>query len=90
MAKRRLPTRPKTRLPARPRNAELSDASLLDVLDNVLNNGVVLHGEVLLGVANVDLIYLKLSLLAAAVDKLSGERKSGETSKAARHPQRGR
>jgi hypothetical protein len=57
-----------------PKLATRSDAgesSLLDVIDNVLNHGVVLHGEVILGVANVDLIYAKLSVLLAAMDKLS-------------------
>ena len=50
--------------------AELEEASLLDVIDNVLNHGVVLHGDLILGVANVDLIYAKLSLLLAALDKI--------------------
>jgi hypothetical protein len=50
--------------------SEAADTSLLDVIDNVLNHGVVLHGEVILGVANVDLIYAKLSVLLAAMDKL--------------------
>ena len=45
------------------------ESSLLDVLDNVLNRGAVVEGDVVLGVANVDLIYLKLSVLLAAVDK---------------------
>ena len=51
-------------------SGEASDeSSLLDVLDNVLNRGAVVEGDVVLGVANVDLIYLKLSVLLAAVDK---------------------
>jgi hypothetical protein len=45
-------------------------SSLLDVLDNVLNRGAVLNGDVVLGVANVDLVYVKLSVLLAAVDKV--------------------
>ena len=51
-------------------HSEVAESSLLDVIDNVLNHGVVLHGELMLGVANVDLIYAKLSVLLAAVDKL--------------------
>jgi hypothetical protein len=39
------------------------------VVDNVLNRGAVLDGDVVLGVANVDLIYVKLSVLLAAFDK---------------------
>ena len=47
-----------------------ADASLLDVVDHVLNKGVVLTGDVVLGVAGVDLIYLRLSALLCAVDAL--------------------
>jgi hypothetical protein len=49
------------------------ESSLLDVVDNVLNKGMVLNGDVILGVANVDLIYVKLSVLLAAMDKVAGE-----------------
>jgi hypothetical protein len=54
--------------------SEVAQSSLLDVIDNVLNHGVVLHGELILGVANVDLIYAKLSVLLAALDKLQEKR----------------
>jgi hypothetical protein len=47
-----------------------ADASLLDLVDNLLAKGVVVTGEVTLGVANVDLIHLRLSLVLAASDKL--------------------
>ena len=40
-------------------------------VDNVLNKGAVLNGDVVLGVANVDLIYVKLSVLLAAFDKVT-------------------
>jgi hypothetical protein len=53
--------------------SQAREASLLDVVNNVLNRGVVLNGDLILGVANVDLIYAKLSVLLAAVDKLTGE-----------------
>lgn len=49
---------------------DAGESSLLDVIDNVLNHGVVLQGEIILGVANVDLIYAKLSVLLAALDKV--------------------
>lgn len=49
------------------------DGSLLDVLDNVLNKGVVLAGDVVLGVADVDLVYVKLSALLAAFDKIAND-----------------
>ena len=46
------------------------DASLLDLLDHVLNKGVMATGDVTLGVAGVDLIYLRLSTLLCAVDRV--------------------
>jgi hypothetical protein len=46
------------------------DASLLDVVDNVLNKGVVLSGDVTIGLAQVDLIYARLSLLLCAADRV--------------------
>ena len=62
-------------LPARvsPRPSPLVDSvldepetSLLDLLDHVLNKGVMASGDVTLGVAGVDLIYLRLSSLLCA------------------------
>ncbi len=46
------------------------DFSLLDLLDHLLEKGVVLRGELMLGVAGVDLIYLQLSALLGAADRL--------------------
>lgn len=48
-------------------------ASLLDVVDSLLNKGVVVNGDVVLGVANVDLIYAKLSVLLAALDRVMND-----------------
>ena len=47
-----------------------SDTSLLDVLDNLLNQGVVLNAELILALANVDLIFVRLSALLCAADRL--------------------
>lgn len=49
---------------------EGGDHSLLELVDNLLNRGVVLTGEVVLGVAGVDLIYLQLSVLFCAADRV--------------------
>jgi hypothetical protein len=46
------------------------DASLLDVVDNALSKGVVLSGDITLALANVDLVYLRLSLLLCAADRV--------------------
>lgn len=47
-----------------------ADASLLEIIDHVLNKGVMIQGEVILGVAGVDLVYLRLNALLCAADKL--------------------
>ena len=49
---------------------ERADASLLEIIDHVLNKGVMIQGEVILGVAGVDLVYLRLNALLCAADKL--------------------
>jgi gas vesicle structural protein len=46
------------------------EASVLDVLDHVLAKGVVASGDVTLGVAGIDLIYLRLSALLCAADRV--------------------
>ena len=51
--------------------ADDAQSSLLDVLDSVLNRGAVVNGDIVLGVANVDLVYVKLSALLAAFDKVT-------------------
>jgi hypothetical protein len=49
---------------------EVDEASLLDLVDNVLNKGVMVNGEVILGIADIDLIYLRLSALLCAADRV--------------------
>ena len=49
---------------------ENADQSLLDIIDHVLNKGVVVSGEVMLGVAGVDLVYLRLSAVLCAADRV--------------------
>ena len=50
------------------------DASLLDIVDNLLNKGVVLSGDITIALAEVDLVYARISLVLAAVDRvLPGE-----------------
>jgi hypothetical protein len=48
-----------------------ADASLLDLVDNVLTKGVVIDGEVILGLAGVDLIYLRLGVILCAADRIA-------------------
>ena len=60
--------------PGRQRQAaalfEDADATLLDLVDNILTKGVIIDAEVVLGLAGVDLVYVRLSALVSAVDKL--------------------
>ena len=54
-----------------PRNQQ--DITLVELVDRVLNKGVVLAGDITLSVADIDLIYVSLrALLASAgtVDRL--------------------
>ena len=46
------------------------DTSLVDVLDNLLNRGVVLNADLILALANVDLVYVRLSALLCAADRI--------------------
>jgi hypothetical protein len=67
------------------------DASLLDVVDNLLSKGVVLNGDLSLALANVDLVYARLSLLLSAADRvLPGEQRDFLERHGARHAKRER
>ncbi len=44
------------------------DVSVLDILDHVLNTGVVIHGTVVISLAGVDLIYLGLNVVLTSVE----------------------
>jgi hypothetical protein len=66
------------------------EASLLDIVDNVLSKGVVLSGDITIGLAQVDLIYARLSLLLCAADRvLPDEDTDLMTRHSARHARRG-
>lgn len=52
------------------------EVSLLEVLDRVLEAGVVISGDIVISVANVDLVYLGLRALLSSVETM--ERLSGE------------
>ncbi len=44
------------------------DVSVLDILDHVLNTGVVIHGSVVISLAGVDLVYLGLNVVLTSVE----------------------
>jgi hypothetical protein len=53
---------------------EEADTSLLELVDNILTKGVVIDGEVILGLAGVDLVYLRLGVLLCAADRITNPR----------------
>jgi len=46
------------------------DSTILDLLDHLLNKGVMMNADVTLGVAGIDLIYLRLSSILCAADRV--------------------
>ena len=72
---------------------DLDDSSLLDVLDHVLNKGVMATGDLTLGVAGIDLIYVRLSALLCAADRIlpsTAAQRDAAKRKATRRRTRGR
>jgi hypothetical protein len=51
------------------------DVSLLDLIDRLLDGGVVIHGDITLAVADIDLLYVGLRAMVASVETI--ERKLG-------------
>jgi len=45
-----------------------SDLSLLEILDHVLNSGVVIHGSLVISLAGVDLVYVGLNVILTSVE----------------------
>ena len=45
-----------------------SEVSLLDVLDHVLNSGVVIHGNLVISLAGVDLVYVGLNVILTSIE----------------------
>jgi gas vesicle structural protein len=54
------------------------DQTLVDVLDRVIERGVVIVGDVVLSVAGIDLVHLELKLrLQGVTDQLTATRRPG-------------
>jgi hypothetical protein len=48
------------------------NVALIDLLDRLLQGGVVIEGDITLAAADVDLVRLDLRLMVAAIDKALG------------------
>ena len=47
------------------------EMSLLELLDRLIDKGIVISGDLVISIANIDLIYLGVKLVLSSVDKLS-------------------
>ena len=59
--------------PFLPSNPVCEESSLLDLVDHLLDKGCVLNGSLLLGLADIDLIRIDLSLVIGAADRMLSE-----------------
>jgi hypothetical protein len=60
-----LPTRSSSPLPGRPAN----DTNLADILERVLDKGIVIAGDIQINLLDIELLTVKLRLLIASVDR---------------------
>lgn len=56
---------------------ESRDITLLELLDRILDRGVIIVGDVTISVADVDLIFLGLKLLLTSVETARSMRQGG-------------
>ena len=54
---------------------EQKEMSLLELLDRLLDKGIVIHGDVMISIADIDLIYLGLRLVIGSVDTIRRDKK---------------
>ena len=53
-------------------SARVGELSLIDLLDRLLQGGVVIHGQIMLSVSDIDLVELDLRVLLAGVETVAG------------------
>ncbi|MGV8138218.1 MAG: gas vesicle protein [Mangrovibacterium sp.] len=46
------------------------DVTILEILDRVLNKGIVLSGDLVVSVADIDLVYVGVRLLLSSVETM--------------------
>lgn len=49
------------------------EVTLLELLDRLLDKGIVISGDLMVSVANVDLIYVGLRVIITSVERLSNK-----------------
>ncbi len=65
MERSNLPSRGAGGLPGRPTN----DATLADILERVLDKGIVIAGDIQINLLDIELLTIKLRLLIASVER---------------------
>jgi Gas vesicle protein len=65
MEQRSLPTEGRHQLPGRP----LPQTNLADILERVLDKGIVIAGDIQINLLDIELLTIKLRLLIASVDR---------------------
>jgi hypothetical protein len=50
--------------------AKSKDVTLVEVLDRVLDKGAVVSGDIVISIADVDLIYIGLKVLVSSVETM--------------------
>ena len=54
------------------------DITILELLDRVLNKGVILSGDIVISVADIDLVYVGVKLMLSSVETME-QLKSGKS-----------
>jgi hypothetical protein len=65
VADQHLPTQSRSPLPGRP----LPQTNLADILERVLDKGIVIAGDIQINLLDIELLTIKLRLLIASVDR---------------------
>ena len=58
-----------------PTHGDRPDGSLLELIDRLLDRGVVVRGEIWLTVADVDLLFIGADLVIASPDRMQRDRR---------------
>jgi hypothetical protein len=68
-------------------NDASDDLTILDVLDHVLNAGVVIRGNLIISLAGVDLIYVGLDVILSSVETALRHMRQAQGHAALRSPE---
>jgi hypothetical protein len=59
--------------------ATYENVALVELVDRLIDKGVVLAGDITLSVADIDLVHVSLRLLVSSSDRFAGERTESVT-----------